>query len=271
MYACSSRRSTYTYLDLFSKEVLYLHRELAEYVVRDETSFASLRRMLHARKAMHNTAVIQVVPQHAMLIKDSENPQQHRETLKAAFAEGVSWDAPPEKSSNRLVQLEADLGRLCEVQRLIQHKLKQTARGTLRRMTREVAALIVQRAYVRRLQRSKRSQISSLNFRYDSIRERLRACVGRPALMYYYVPENLTNPHVKRGWHWVETEEQFEVFFMLLQEKAVEDASLLRKHLDASTFHQVLAISEFARVVCVCKRSQLRLRNRTLTSYVCIA
>ena len=119
MYACSSRRSTYTYLDLFSKEVLYLHRELAEYVVRDETSFASLRRMLHARKAMHNTAVIQVVPQHAMLIKDSENPQQHRETLKAAFAEGVSWDAPPEKSSRMSTKAKRRTRRMVKKRHLV--------------------------------------------------------------------------------------------------------------------------------------------------------
>jgi hypothetical protein len=54
--------------------------------------------------------------------------------------------------------------------------------------------------------------------------------------MYFYCPEDMSSPSLKRGWHWVEKQEQFEVFFTLLEEKGISEASLLRDALAPSTY-----------------------------------
>ena len=231
-------QGTYAYLDICSKEVVYLHRGMADYVVKDELTFSAFCRLLHHRKLMNNTAVIQVVPQHIVCVKDSEMPSEHRETSHFALSEGVQWDAVPHAVSNRMGVLASEISRLKERASAAEDR-KVSGRQVLKRMThptRESASVCMQRVYRRRLMKRKLELLSTMHYRYDSVRTRLQSCTGRPSIMYYYVPENIINPYIKRGWHWVETEEQFETMLTLLEQKGVEDASLLCEHLAASTY-----------------------------------
>ena len=87
--------------------------------------------------------------------------------------------------------------------------------------------------------RRKLELLSTLPYRHDSVCTRLRSHTGRPCKFYYYVPENIPNPYIKRGWHWVENEEELQVALTLLRQKNIEDAALLKEHVAALTYTEL--------------------------------
>ena len=166
-------RGNYAYLDIATFQVEYLHRGMAEYVVRDEYSFAMFCRMLHYRKHMRYTAVIQVIPQHMMMLKDSESEILHRETYRTPFMEGIMWSEVPVESARKMAELGAYMSNLRERLSAFESR-RNTSTGLLKRLTKETAAERIQHLYCSRLLRRKREQLSNLHFRHDSIAARLQ-------------------------------------------------------------------------------------------------
>ena len=83
--------------DPFSRAILYLRSPMRGFVVRDAGSFQAFQRALHHRRDLGRTAVIQIVPQQLLLLRDNEQPALRSEQAPPALriSEGVEWSAVP--------------------------------------------------------------------------------------------------------------------------------------------------------------------------------
>jgi len=207
---------------------------MVEYLVRDESTFATFCHVLHYHKRLNHTAVIQIIPQYALTVKDSELNEQHRQTYRILLAEGLQFNSVVTPIARTMAELNADISILR--QRGIKLSKSSGMQLLAWQMSRDVASLCIQRAYRRRILKRKMEQLSTLHYRYDSLAMRLCGCAGRASTMYYYLPENMTDPFINRGWHWIENQDDFETFTKLLRRKGVEDASLVQTYVAAAVY-----------------------------------
>lgn len=68
------------------------------------------------------------------------------------------------------------------------------------RAKQDASALVIQKAYRQRLVYKISSASELLKFRHSSVRARLQEHMGRKCVIYYFNPEDLTDPFMKRGY-----------------------------------------------------------------------